>query len=100
MDPLTTLDSIRFTRDRRELANHVHTLQGRRGIYVPPRSVLEEGHLQQMRDIESIRAQITASAIRGALLHLGSLREGRKTLILISETLGPLREATARSSPT
>ena len=96
MDPLTTLDSIRFTRDRRELANHVHTLQGRRGIYVPPRSVLEEGHLQQMRDIESIRAQITASAIRGALLHLGSLREGRKTLILISETLGPLREATAK----
>ena len=96
MDPLTTLDSIRFTRDRRELANHVHALQGRRGIYVPPRSAMEEGHLQQMRDIESIRAQITASAIRGALLHLGSLREGRKTLILISETLGPLREATAK----
>jgi VWFA-related protein len=96
MDPLTTLDSIRFTRDRRELANHVHTLQGRRGVYVPPRSALEEGHLHQMRDIESIRAQITTSAIRGALLHLGSLREGRKTLILISETLGPLREATAK----
>jgi VWFA-related protein len=96
MDPLTTLDSIRFTRDRRELANHVHTLQGRRGIYVPARSVLEEGHLQQMRDIESIRAQISASAIRGAMLHLAALREGRKTLILISETLGPLREATAK----
>ena len=96
MDPLTTLDSIHFTRDRRELANHVHTLRGRRGVYVPARSVLEEGHLQQMRDIESIRAQISASAIRGALLHLGSLREGRKTLILISETLGPLREATAK----
>jgi VWFA-related protein len=96
MDPLTTLDSIRFTRDRRELANIVHELKGRRGVYVPPRSVLEEGHLHQMRDIESIRAQITASALRGALLHLGSLREGRKTLILISETLGPLREATAQ----
>ena len=96
MDPLTTLDSIRFTRNRRELANQVHKLQGRRGVYVPARSVLEEGHLHQMRDIESIRAQITASALRGAMLHLASLREGRKTLIFISETLGPLREATAK----
>jgi VWFA-related protein len=94
MDPLTTLDSIRFTRDRRALAEHVHRLKGRRGVYVPPRSVLEEAHLQQMRDIEAIRAQITASALKGALLHLGSLREGRKSLIFISESLGPLRDQT------
>ena len=95
MDPLTTLDGIRFTRDRRSLAEHVHRLRGRRGIYVPPRSVMEEGHLHQMRDIEGIRAQITVSALKGALLHLGSLREGRKSLILISESLGPLRDQTA-----
>ena len=96
MDPLTTLDSIRFTRDRRALANHVHGLKGRRGVYIPPRSVMEEAHLQNGRDIEPLRAQITASAVKAALLHLGSLREGRKTLILISETLGPLREETTR----
>ena len=95
MDPLTTLDSIRFTRDRRALADYVHKLRGRRGVYVPPRSLLEEMHLRQMRDIEGIRAQVTVSAIKGALLHLGSLREGRKTLILISESLGPLREQTS-----
>jgi VWFA-related protein len=95
MDPLTTLDSIRFTRDRRALAEQVHRLKGRRGVYVPARSVMEEGHLQNMRDIEGIRAQITVSALRGALLHLGSLREGRKSLILISESLGPLRDQTA-----
>lgn len=92
MDPLTTLDSIRFTRDRRALAEHVHRLQGRRGVYVPPRSVMEEAHLHQMRDIEGIRAQITVGALKGALLHLGSLREGRKSLIFISESLGPLRD--------
>ena len=95
MDPLTTLDSIRFTRDRRELAEQVRRLKGRRGVYVPPRSVMEEGHLQNMRDIEGIRAQITASALRAALLHLGSLREGRKSLIFISESLGPLRDQTS-----
>ena len=95
MDPLTTLDSIRFTRDRRALAEHIHKLKGRRGVYVPPRSAMEEGHLRQMRDIEGIRAQITVGALKGALLHLGSLREGRKSLIFISESLGPLREQTA-----
>jgi VWFA-related protein len=94
MDPLTTLDSIRYTRDRRTLAEQVHKLRGRRGVYVPPRSVLEEEHLRNMRDVEMIRAQITAGAIKGALLHLGSLREGRKTLILVSESLGPLRDQT------
>ena len=96
MDPLTTLDGIRFTRDRRALAEHVHRLKGRRGVYIPPRSVLEETHLRETRDIEGIRSQITVGALRGALLHLGALREGRKTLILISESLGPLRDQTAK----
>ena len=94
MDPLTTLDSIKFTRDRRELAEHVRHLQGRRGLYVPPRSVMEEGHLQASRDIEGIRAQITVSALKGAMLHLASLKEGRKSIIFISESLGPLRDQT------
>jgi VWFA-related protein len=94
MDPLTTLEGIRFTRDRRSLAEQVHRLRGRRGVYMPARSALEEEHLRNMRDVELIRAQVTAGAIKGALLHLGSLREGRKTLILISETLGPLRDQT------
>ena len=94
MDPLTTLDSIRFTRDRRALAEHVHRLRGRRGVYVPPRSVMEEVHLRNMRDIEGLRAQITVGALKGALLHLGSLRDGRKSLIFVSESLGPLRDQT------
>ena len=96
MDPLTTLDGIRFTRDRRALADHVQGLKGRRGVYIPPRSVLEETHLRETRDIEAIRSQITVGALRGALLHLGALREGRKTLILISETLGPLRDESTK----
>ena len=36
MDPLTPLDAIRFTRDRQALADKVHTLQGRLGLYLPP----------------------------------------------------------------
>ena len=37
MDQLTPISALRFTRDRRELANQVHNLRGRRGLYVPAR---------------------------------------------------------------
>ena len=90
MDPLTPLDAIEFTRDRRALADHLHQLKGRRGIYVPPRSVLEETQLARSRDIERVRAQVTVAALKGAMLHLGSIREGRKAIIYIGESLGPL----------
>ena len=90
MDPLTPLDAIRFTRDRRALAEAIRRLQGRRGIYTPTRSAAEDEHLAQSRSVEAIRAQVTASAIEGAAIHLGTLREGRKAIILVSETLGLL----------
>ena len=93
MDPLTPTDAIRFTRDRRELANQVHRLKGRRGVYFP-RSLVEEEHLRappQHGGIEVIRQQVTTSAIRSAAGFLGSIKEGRKSLVLISETLGPTR---------
>src|SRR5471030_2884235 len=40
MDPLTPADAIRFTRDRRALAEQVHKLIGRQGVYLPPRSAV------------------------------------------------------------
>jgi VWFA-related protein len=96
MDPLTPLDAIRFTRDRRALADHAHSLKGRRGVYVPPRSVLEEGQLHR-GDVERLRAQVTAGALKGAMLHLGAIREGRKSIIYIGETLGPLGSDLSRA---
>jgi len=94
MDPLTTLDALRFTRDRRQLANQAHTLQGRRGIYVPPRSAVEEEHLMNAGRIEQIRCQVTQSAVKAAAAHLGTLREGPNTLIIVSEGFGPCGERT------
>jgi VWFA-related protein len=85
MDPLTPVDAIRFTRDRLELAEQVRTLRGRSGEYVPPRSVVEEAHLQAMLDVERLRSEVTLSALKSAAVHLGSLREGRKSIIAITE---------------
>jgi VWFA-related protein len=90
MDQLTPVDALRFTRDRRELANQVHTLRGRRGLYVPARSAIEEAHLRNGQDVERIRAQVTATALKSTIMHLGTLRPGRKAVVFVSEGLGRL----------
>ena len=42
MDPLTPSSAIEFTRDRRALADRIHSLEGRLRVYLPPRSRSEE----------------------------------------------------------
>ena len=91
MDPLTPSSAIEFSRDRRSLADRIHTLQGRRGIYLPPRSAAEEAQLEVVNwnppAVEGFRAQVSVSAIKAAAAHLGTLREGRKTMIVVTEAL-------------
>jgi len=89
-DQLTPVDALRFTRDRRELANQVHTLRGRRGIYVPARSAIEEAHLRNGQDVERIRSQVTSTALKSTIMHLGTVRQGRKAVVFVSEGLGRL----------
>ena len=90
VDPLTPLDAVRFTRDRRALAEQVHRLRGRRGVYVPPRSLVEEEHLRARIPVERLRSQVATSALKAMVMHLGALREGRKSLIFVGESLGPI----------
>ena len=46
MDPLTPSSAIEFSRDRRALADRIHKLEGRLGVYLPPRSAAEEAQLE------------------------------------------------------
>jgi VWFA-related protein len=96
MDPLVPVSAIRFSRDRRALADQVHLLRGRRGIYVPARSAIEESHLRNAQDVERIRAQVTTSALKSAIMHLGTIRQGRKAVVFVSETLGRLGQDSLR----
>ncbi len=76
MDPLTPSSAIEFTRDRRALADQVHRLEGRLGVYLPPRSAVEEAQLEavnwQVERVEQFRNQVTATAIKAAAAHLGT----------------------------
>ncbi|HEY7501966.1 MAG TPA: VWA domain-containing protein [Vicinamibacterales bacterium] len=92
MDPLTPIDAIQFTRDRLELFERTRRLIGRSGVYVPTRSAVEDAQLQR-GDVERLRSEVTVSALKSAVVHLGGLRDGRKSIILISEGLrGMMRD--------
>jgi VWFA-related protein len=84
MDPLTPLSALEFTRDKEELLEPVRKFEGRRGIYFPARSVLEEAQMQ-VRDVARVRAQVTLGALEALVVKLGSLKEGRKSVLFVSE---------------
>ncbi|HEY1910970.1 MAG TPA: VWA domain-containing protein [Vicinamibacterales bacterium] len=85
MEPLTPMDALRFSRDRGELGLKIKKLEGRLGVYMPPRGVLEEAQLGH--DVERLRSEVTLSALKSAAVHLGSLKEGRKSIIFVSQGL-------------
>ncbi len=89
MDPLLPVDALRFTRDRRELTGRIAKLEGRFGIYTPTRSAAEDNMLER-RDIARVRSEVTISALRSVAVHLGSIKEGRKSIIFVSEGLNGL----------
>lgn len=84
MDPLTTLDGLTFTRDKWWLRDRIRTLKGRRGELTPVRSVVEEAQLKQ-GNVWELRAGVTLSAMEALVTHLGGLREGRKSVLFVSQ---------------
>jgi VWFA-related protein len=86
MYPLTPVDAAVLTRNHQGIINAVEKFEGRKYRYEPVNAV-ENGYVFKLTPdaIEMIRRQVTLTAIRGLCTKLGSLREGRKSLILLSE---------------
>ena len=84
MDPLTTLSALRFTRSKSELQAVVNKFEGRQGEIFPVKSVMEEAQLMR-GDIRRVRAQVTFSALAALTMKLGGMREGRKSIIFVSQ---------------
>jgi VWFA-related protein len=84
MDPLTPLDALRFTRAKQDLLDVVAKFEGRQGEYFPVRSLLEEAQLRS-ENPRRMRAQVTFSALAALCVKLGGMREGRKTVIFVSQ---------------
>lgn len=84
MDPLTPLSHLRFTRSRDELLERMKTFEGRRGERFPVKSVLEEAQLSRS-DWYQVRGAVSLSALTSLATYLGGLREGRKSVIFVSQ---------------
>jgi len=84
MDPLTTLEGLTFTRDKGLIRERIKKFKGRRGELVPARSAVEEMQLT-LRNPFEVRATVTLTALEALVTHLGGLREGRKSVIFVSQ---------------
>ena len=86
MGPLTPLSDLGLTRDMSALLKYVNMVQGRLGGFVPPRSVIEEAHMRLgLANLVRVRAQISLSALESLAVHLGGLRDGRKSVLFVSQ---------------
>jgi VWFA-related protein len=84
--PLDSVTDVAFTRDREKVDKAIRAFYGRRGEYVPPKYSVEEGHLRyQPGEIERIRREIVNSSLEGLAIHLGGIKQGRKTVLFVSE---------------
>lgn len=86
MYPLDPLRAVSFTRNRDAVIRAINGWQGRKYQYIPPRNIFEEQYANYPTEIvEKIRNQVSLSALRGLMVRLGGMREGRKTVIVVSE---------------
>ncbi|MEO8682314.1 MAG: VWA domain-containing protein [Vicinamibacterales bacterium] len=99
MYPLTPIDAVVLTRNHQGVINTIEKFMGRKYDYQPMND-LEAGYIYKLTpdQVELIRRGVTLSALRGISVKLGSLREGRKSLLLLSEGFSSLLPPQLRSN--
>ena len=87
MYPLTPVTGLTFMRDRDALVQIIRKFEGRKFNYAPRNAFEQEYAHYPTQVVETLRNQVTLSALEGLPVRLGSMREGRKAVILVSEGL-------------
>jgi VWFA-related protein len=85
MYPLSPLDSVALTRDHQSIVRALERFEGRKFNYEPRNSTEQRYALYPAEVVERIRRQVSLSALEGLAVKLGSLREGRKAVVVVSE---------------
>ena len=85
MYPLTPLEDVRLTRNHEGIIGAIEEFFGRKYDY-RPRNWYEERYASYPTEVvERIRNDVSLSALKGLMIHLGGLRDGRKNVLLVSE---------------
>jgi VWFA-related protein len=85
MYPLEPVSAVRMTRNHDAVMKGVQQFLGRKYDYTPKNDYEEKIVYYPTETVEQIRNQISLSAIKSLIVHMGGLKEGRKGLILVSE---------------
>ena len=85
MYPMTPVSALTFTRNHSSLIGAINKFEGRKGIYEPRNEFEERYAYYPAQTVENIRNDVTMGAIKGAAVKLGSMRDGRKSIIFVSE---------------
>ena len=83
--PLTPVTDLVFTRNHEAVAESLMRFQGRKYDYTPRNAYEERYASYPAATVEYIRTQVSLSALRSLSIHLGTQREGRKTILFVSE---------------
>lgn len=85
MYPLTPLDAVTLTRDHDAIIRAVSQFEGVKYDY-EARNMYEARYIYYPTEVvERVRNDVSLSALRGLMIRLGGLREGRKSVLLVSE---------------
>jgi len=84
MEPLMSVKDLIFTYDHDAVLQTIQRFEGRRGNYTP-RNAIEEQHNLQLGGAERLRMAVVRDALQALAVRLGSMREGRKSLIFVGE---------------
>jgi VWFA-related protein len=93
MTPLLPVSAMPLTRDRSRMLSSIKAFEGRKYDYRPRNDFEEKYAMYPASVVERIRNQVTLSALESLVTHMGSLREGRKAVILVSEGFSNLLPA-------
>src|SRR5439155_15511795 len=85
MYPLEMTSSVRMPRNHEAIMKGLQQIVGRKFEYTPKNDFEAKYANYPAEIVEQVRNQVSLSAIRSLIVHMGALKEGRKALILISE---------------
>lgn len=85
MYPLESTVSVRMTRNHSAVVKALQQFLGRKYDYQPMNEFEERYAYYPTETVERIRAEVSLSALRSLIVHMGGLKEGRKALIVVSE---------------
>jgi VWFA-related protein len=85
MYPLESVLNVRMTRNHEAVVKGLDRFLGRKYDYQPTNDLERQYAYLPVETQEQIRVRVALSAIQGLIVHMGTLKEGRKSLIVVSE---------------